>query len=167
MKLVRNVGLYLGHLLTAVIGTAILSTGFGKLLHPTTIIGVIWKEWIIDITVAGTLGLLACRISRSRLGSWVWILPALWFGLRVLSLVPTNPVHGNHPNSLGLWYEISGQDCVMRASDSGCVNFLAYTIPFIRSVTYSLAAMIGARFLAPPPTKTSDATTTATPEAER
>jgi len=139
-----------------VIGTAILSTGFGKLFHPTTITGVIWKEWILDIAFAGLLGLAAYRISQSRLAVWIWVLPTIWFGLRVLSPVPTVLIHGSHPNSAGLWYEISGQDCVHRVSDSGCVNFFAYTVPFVRSLAYSLGALIGIRFIAPyHPTKAS------------
>jgi hypothetical protein len=45
VKPIRNIGLYLGHLLTALIGTAILSTGFGLLFHPASFIGSIQKEW--------------------------------------------------------------------------------------------------------------------------
>jgi len=45
VKLIRNIGLYLAHLLTALIGTAILSTGFGLLFHPASLIGIIQKEW--------------------------------------------------------------------------------------------------------------------------
>ena len=45
VKPIRNIGLYLGHLLTALIGTAILSTGFGLLFHPASLIGIIQKEW--------------------------------------------------------------------------------------------------------------------------
>lgn len=157
MKLVRNVGLYLGHLATAVIGTAILSTGFAKLFHPTTVIGVIWKQWMLDIALAGLLGLLAYRISRSRLGAWVWVLPTIWFGLRVLSLVPTVHIMGTHPNNPSLWYEISGQDCVNRISDSGCINFFAFTIPFIRSVAYSIATLIAARLMKAEPSSLVEA----------
>jgi hypothetical protein len=101
MKLIRNIGWYLGHLLTAVFGTAILSTGFGRLFHPTSIMGVIWKEWILDILLAGLLGILAYRISRSKVGVWVWILSMVWFGLRLLSLAPTLRGHGQTVS----WYE--------------------------------------------------------------
>jgi hypothetical protein len=47
VKLIRNIGLYLGHLLTALIGTAILSTGFGLLFHPASLIGIIQKEVVV------------------------------------------------------------------------------------------------------------------------
>ena len=45
VKLIHNIGLYLAHLLTALIGTAILSTGFGLLFHPASFIGSIQKGW--------------------------------------------------------------------------------------------------------------------------
>lgn len=139
MKLLRNVGLYLGHLLTAVFGTAILTTGFGKLFRPASIIGVIWREWTLDILLAGLLGILAYRISRSRLALWVWILPGLWFGLRLLLIVPV--VHSSQGQTR-LWYEISGQDCVHRITDYGCVNFFAFTIPFLRALAYSVGTFL-------------------------
>ncbi len=143
MKLLRDIGLYLGHLLTAVFGTAILTIGLGRLFHPAAIIGVLWKEWILDILLAGLLGILASRISRSRLALWVWILPAVWFGLRLLSIVPV--IHSRQ-GQISLWYEISGQDCVHRITDYGCVNFFTFTIPLLRSAAYSLGASIALVF---------------------
>ncbi len=144
MKLLRNIGLYLGHLLTAVFGTAILTIGLGKLFHPASIVGVIWKEWILDILLAGLLGILAYRISRSRLGLLVWILPAIWFGLRLLFIVPV--VHGSH-GQLSLWYETSGQDCVHRITDYGCANFFVFTVPLLRSVAYAVGTLLASKIL--------------------
>jgi hypothetical protein len=142
MRLLRKVGPYFGHLLTAVFGTAILSTGFGKLFHPASIIGVIWKEWVLDIVLGGLLGSLAYRISRSKVALWVWVLPSAWFLVRVLSLIPVRQSLSALSVNTGLWYEISGQDCVHRLSDMGCSNFFAFTVPLIRSIGYSLGTLI-------------------------
>jgi hypothetical protein len=100
---------------------------------------VIWKEWILDILLAGLLGILAYRISRSKVAVWIWILPMVWFGLRLLSLVPTLGGRGQP----GLWYEVSGEDCVHGMTDMGCANFFLFTIPFIRSLAYSFGTLIG------------------------
>jgi hypothetical protein len=145
MKLIRNIGLYLGHLLTAVFGTAILSTGFGRLFHPTSIMGVIWKEWILDILLAGLLGILAYRISRSKVAVWIWILPTVWLGLRLLSLVSTLGGRGQ----TALWYEVSGGDCVHGIRDMGCANFFLFAIPFIRLLAYSIGALTAMQFAQP------------------
>jgi hypothetical protein len=129
-------------------GTAVLSVGFGRLFHPTTIVGVIWKEWLLDIAIAGSLGFCAYRISRSRLGAWVWVLPSVWFTFRVLPLLLTTHTSVLF-HSPTLWYEISGQGCVNGLRDFGCINFFVFTVPFTRSIVYSAGTLIGAAMIAP------------------
>jgi hypothetical protein len=45
VKLIHNIGLYLAHLLTALIGTALLSTGCGFLFHPDHLLESFRKKW--------------------------------------------------------------------------------------------------------------------------
>ncbi len=142
MKLIRNISLYIGHLLTALLGSAILGTGFGMVVHPASIPGVIRREWILSVTVAGLLGFFAWHISKSRMALWIWILPAAWFALGVLSLLPT--LHGQSAllQNRGLWYEISGLSCVAGPKEIGCRDFFLFTIPFLRCAAYSLGTFL-------------------------
>jgi len=150
MKLIRSVGLHIGHLLTALIGTAILSIPLERILPPRTIAGVISKEWIVSIVCAGTIGFLTYRTWRSEIGLWIWILPAAWFAIGVLLLRPTLRSQSALSPNHGLWYEISGLSCVGGLREIGCRVFFLQTTPFIRSAAYSIGTLIGMQICQPP-----------------
>ena len=147
MKLLRSIGLYLGHLLTALIGTAILRFPLEKILRQRSISGVIWREWILSIVCAGLIGFLTYRTWRSKIGMWVWALPTAWFGFGVLMLLGTIHAQSALSPNHGLWYEISGQSCAAGMVEIGCRVFFLCTIPLLRSTGYSVGTLIGWRLV--------------------
>ena len=74
MRLLRYMALHCAHLLVAVIGTAMITTSFGKLFHPRSVAGVIAREWAMSIVCAAVIGLLMYRTWRWRPAIWVWII---------------------------------------------------------------------------------------------
>jgi hypothetical protein len=145
MRLLRCIALYFGHLLVAVIGTAMITTSLGKMFHPKSLAGIISKEWVLSILCATVIGLLMYRTWRWRPAVWVWIVPAVWLAFGVLMLLPSAYSHSVLVSGSGLWYQLSGSDCAHRVSQFGCRNFFLFTVPFIRSVAYSFGTLVGIR----------------------
>ena len=148
MRLFRYMALHCGHLLVAVIGTAIITTSFGKLFHPRSVAGVIAREWAMSIVCAAVIGLLMYRTWRWRPAIWVWIIPAVWFAFGTLMIWPSAHRQSVLGPGGGLWYEISGSACVNGIRDMGCRTFFAFTIPFVRAMAYSIGALAGFRLFA-------------------
>jgi hypothetical protein len=142
MKLLRDLSLYLGHFLTAVIGTAILTTAFGRLIHPRSIGGFVAKEWILDILLAGLLGFFAYSISRSKVGAWVWVPTVVWFAFGTVSLIPIIRGQSALSPDRGFLYQISGSACAEGLRAVGCRDFIVFTLPLIRSIGYSVGVFV-------------------------
>jgi hypothetical protein len=140
MKLLRFAGLYLTHLLTALFITAIVTTAIERAYRPRTALGTVQREWILSIACAAAIGLLMFRTWKWRPAMWVWVLPTLWFGLNILLLM----------NRFGgAWYYLSGVACAEGfARPSSCIEWLLATIPFIRTIAYSLGTLAGAYLFA-------------------
>ncbi len=133
MRALRWAGLYLGHLLTALFITAMLTLEIGRLHRPRTGLGVVQKEWILSILCAGVIGLVMYRTWKWRGALWVWTLPAVWFALIALALVQRG----------GAWNHLSGLACAESLDPAICREFFLTTIPFIRAVAYSLGTLAG------------------------
>jgi hypothetical protein len=144
VKWLRNVGLYLGHLLTALIGTAFFTTAISRLHHPTTVLQALWQETIVGFICAGLLGFAASKISSARLALWVWLAVAPFFMFHVLSTL----FHGSQISVLtkneDLWSRIFGFDCLAEHYVGRCLDFFEFTVPMDRTAAYSLGA--GRRF---------------------
>jgi hypothetical protein len=121
----------------ALIGTAIVSTSIGRLYKPQSINGVVAKEWLLSILIAATIGFWAYRRgSDNEAAVWTWVLPAVWFTVRLITQLPGGNVV----------FKFSGAGCNLGLRAVECTNFFVFTIIFIRSVAYSLGAY-GARSL--------------------
>lgn len=138
VKLLRNIGLYLGHLLTAVVGTAILTSVFGMLFHPRSISEFVGKEWALSVVFASLLGFLAYHISKARVGTWVWVPAVAWFAFGFILLMPTTYGQSALSPNHGLWDSISGFACSEGVRAAGCRTFFLFTIPLVRCVSYSI-----------------------------
>jgi hypothetical protein len=140
MKIFRWTGLYVGHLLTAVVVTAVITTEMERVHRPRTALGVVEREWILSIACAAVIGMLMFRTWKWRPALWVWILPGFWFGVYVLLTINRQG---------GPWYYLSGLACTEGFSRPGsCTEFFLATIPFIRTVAYSLGTLAGAYLFA-------------------
>jgi hypothetical protein len=129
-------GLLVINTVVAVIGTAILTTAIGQAFHPHSLGAILWKEWSLSIGCAGVIGFGMWRTWRSRVAHWTWVLPALWFGVKFIFAIGQGP----------LLFKFSGEACVDGVRPVGCINWFAFSIPFVRSVFYSLGAYAASIF---------------------
>jgi hypothetical protein len=123
-------GLLLVNIVVAVIGTAILDTAIGKTFRAQSLDAILWKEWSLSIGCAAVIGFGMSRTWRSDVAQWTWVLPAVWFGIKFILAIGKG----------SLLFQFSGKACVDGVRSVGCINFLVFTIPFIRGVFYSLGA---------------------------
>ncbi len=129
-------GLLLVNIVVAVIGTAILDTAIGKTFHAHSLDAILWKEWSLSIGCAAVIGFGMWRTWRSDVAQWTWVLPAVWFGIKFILAIGKG----------SLLFQFSGKACVDGVRPIGCINFLVFTIPFIRGVFYSLGAYASSVF---------------------
>ncbi len=124
----------------ALFGTAFFENEIGKLFRSQSLSGILWKEWLLSIVLAGGLGWSVHRLWKTSAVKWAWVLPSLWFLLRIITLLPTTMRQSVITQGNGLWHQISGQGCEFGMRAPECRNWVLFTIPFIRAVTYSIGA---------------------------
>src|SRR5690349_24644756 len=73
------------NVLIALFGTALGETAIGSIVHPRSISGVLWKEYALSLGCAGSLGFLIRRIWKTSSAAWTWLLPCVWFCLRIVT----------------------------------------------------------------------------------
>ena len=143
----RWFGMFLLGTITAVFVTAILEGPLYRIVPTHTISTILLKEWCLDIGCAALFGFLAFRVWKSSSVTWVWVLPALWFFLGVL-------VHGfrRHESVLsgqsGLGYflnQFCGLDCSNGLRSEGCLDFFLFSVPFVRSIFFSIGGLVSCR----------------------
>ncbi len=135
-RALRFVGLLLINVAAAVIGTAILDTTIGSAFHPHSIGGILWKEWVLSIGCATAIGFGMWRTWQSNVALWTWVLPAVWFAMKLLLALGKD----------SLLFQFSGEACVNGVRPIGCINWFVFTLPFVRSVFYSLGAYASSAF---------------------
>jgi hypothetical protein len=138
---IKFCGALILNIFVAVIGTAVLETSVGKVFHPQSVSAVLWKEWSLSLLCAALLGFAIWRTWRMSASKWTWVIPSLWFGLR---FVPASIFTRG-----SVWSQFSGADCDNGLHAPGCQNFFVFTIPFIRGVSYSVAAQLSSLFSPP------------------
>jgi hypothetical protein len=131
----------------AFIGTTVVDISIGETFHPQ------WsfrREVFLSLLGAAAIGFLMWRIWRTNAAKWAWVLPIPWIGVGVVHALfvrgtPSVFAGGN------VWSQFSGTDCAVGVA-SGCRNFFAFTIPFIRGISYSVGAFFSSllRTTAPP-----------------
>jgi hypothetical protein len=129
-------GLLLVNIAVAVMGTAILDTAIGKTFHAHSLSAILWKEWSLSVGCAAVIGFGMWRTWRSHIAYWTWVLPTLWFGVKLLLAIGKG----------SLLFQFSGEACVEGVRPIGCINWFVFTIPFFRSVFYSLGAYTSSVF---------------------
>jgi hypothetical protein len=134
-------GAFVLNTLAALLGTAVLKAPLAEVFRPHSLTGILWEEWILSIVVACCIGFGVWQTWRSTAAKWIWLLPALWFGVRILIAY----------GSRGVWFHFSGAGCVNGSASVECRNFLVFTVPCIRGVSYSLGAYVSSlRYRRPP-----------------
>jgi hypothetical protein len=129
-------GLLVVNIVVAVVGTAILTTAIGQAFHAHSLGAILWKEWSLSIGCAAVIGFGMWRTWQSRVAHWTWVVPALWFGARFIVAIGHGP----------LLFQFSGEACVDGVRPIGCINWFVFSMPFVRSVFYSLGAFAASIF---------------------
>ncbi len=118
------------HILIALFATAIAVHALWKLIPAHSIIGVLWKETILDALCATSIGVGVWRAWRTSAAKWTWVLAAPWFVFGFLI---------SHGSVLGVLFPVHSGG-VLDAPDTR--HFFAFTLPLIRASFYSLGAYI-------------------------
>ena len=132
LRYLKFVGSLLINLTVAVIGTAILDTELRRLIPTHTVDAIVWKEIILSVVCAASIGFFIWQTWRSAAARWTWVLAALWFVFGYLAIA----------RSANVWGRLSGfsSESVLSAPDVR--TFFTFTVPFIRAISYSLGAYI-------------------------
>jgi hypothetical protein len=150
MEVLKRTGIFLGHIVVAVFGTAVLSVPIEKAHRAASIESWIGREVVLSVVCAGVIGFGMGRTWKSAIGLWTWTLPTAIFSLRAMSIVTFSHSGSVLLASGGFWPRIFGVDCLHQVPVARCLaGFFLLTIPFLRSVAYSLGTLIGMRFAVP------------------
>jgi len=132
------------NVLIALLGTAIAETAIGNFVHPHSLSGVLWKEYSLSIGCAACLGFSLRRIWKTSAAVWAWLLPCLWFCIRIIPALLSSSNQSVLSANGGVLYQFSGQGCENGIGALECRNFFVFTIPFVRAAAYSVGAMLSA-----------------------
>jgi hypothetical protein len=99
---------------------------------------IVLKEWFVSIFLPVVLGFVCYRTWHLKTSKWIWIPAALWFAFHAESYATSHTSVLLH--SSGGWAHFSGADCP--GDQSSCHAFLGETVPLIRTLSYSAAAVL-------------------------
>ncbi len=143
----RALGLLILDLLGDIVVPTILEGSVWRMFPVHSVAVVVIKEWCLSFLSATFMGFMMYRYWRSGTSKWVWTLPALWFALRALPYAAHSQMHSVLSEGSGFWFHFSGAAC--GAEVSNCQDFYSFTVPLIRALSYSGAALIASRVLGP------------------
>jgi hypothetical protein len=144
----RAVGLLILDLLGAVVVPAMLEGTVWRLIPVHSVAAIVVKEWCLSLPCAAFMGFMMYRFWRSGTSKWVWVLPALLFALWAIPYATRSHTHSVFLENSGFWFHFSGAACA--ADVSNCRDFYAFTVPLVRALSYSGAALLASRVLRPP-----------------
>jgi hypothetical protein len=134
-------------LLGAVLVPAILEGTVWRLVSVHSVGAIVLKEWCLSVPIAAFMGFMMYRSWRSATSKWVWIPLAFWFGLRALPFIFRPHARGVLGENSGFWSHFSGAACSVDISH--CLDFLVFSVPLIRGLSYSIAALLASKILKP------------------
>ncbi len=137
-RFIRAGALIVGHLLTAMLGTAILDSEIYHLFHPPTLAGSVRLEDGLSASIAFGLGYVVFYKWESRFSLWIWLIGAFWFGQQAIRAYFDPGLHGETI----FWEFVSPKF----GGRERLENWLTYTIPLVRTVFYSAGAFCCSRF---------------------
>lgn len=134
LRRLKFIGLVLINIIVALIGTAVLATAVFSAIPSHTIPALFWKESILSVIFAGSIGFGMWRTWRDSAARWTWVLPAAWFVLGLL--VTLNNVLRRR----------SALDSGPNFRAAEVENFfIMFAVPLIRCTAYSVGAYISSR----------------------
>ena len=143
--------------LAAVFGAGLFEFAIGLPIPAHSISQIILREVLLSISVGATTGFFVYRAWESTTAKWVWILPAILFGVRalgIMAMAPTYSVMSDHVRLAKLWNhlaelcnQMSGAGCAGGFAKLGCRNFFFFTNTLFRTVSYAAGAVLCERYL--------------------
>lgn len=135
--------------LAAVFGAGLLEFAIGLPIPAHTISQIILREVVLSISVGATTGFFVYRAWESSTAKWVWILPAVLFGVRAIGILVTTPTYSvmDHKPLTELWNQMSGAGCAGGFTTLGCRNFFFFTNNLFRTVSYAAGAVLCEKYL--------------------
>jgi len=127
------------HTVVAIFGTAIVEHAIWRLVPTHSVVGVLWKECILSAICATSIGLSVGRIWRTSAAKWAWVLPGVWFTFGFLA---------RQGNVWGGLFDFHSDVLAMPDTRS----FVAFTVPLLRAVSFSLGAYISSLLSSAPVT---------------
>ena len=137
----RNAGMFLLHTLIAVLGAAVVESPLHRIIHARTGPDVVLHAIGFSVLLPAVIAYFMFDGLRSSTAKWVWVLPSLLFAFGVLVF------SGTHTSSIlgeSMWARFSGHTCGVTLQRGPCQYFFIFTIPFVRSISYSTGASIRA-----------------------
>lgn len=138
-RLIILSGSFLLNLIIAVIGTAIVETPLLHIFYAGTGHAALIREYVLSSTVAALLGFLIYKKWRPQSARWIWIAGLLWFAAKAFARAPG--ALAAHQPGFG-----TGAACNQEISALGCVTWLIFIVPAIRTCAYSAAAWLASSF---------------------
>ena len=139
LRLLRPVGIVLGNFFTALIGTAILESELSHIVPSNAVSMLMAKEYFFSSFIPLALGYFVFWKWRYTSAKWVWTGGVVWFGQRTLMYWVSEASSGLLGAGHSVFREMSGSGCNSRDLLS-CNDFLGYTVPCLRTVSYSAGA---------------------------
>lgn len=132
-------GRYALDFLTAVIGPAVIIVPLRAAVPLQSTHSRIFEECCLSIFLAAALVVFCQRSWGRPVSKWVWIPATLLFAFGSVAFAGSDPKSAFFSDS-NFWERFSGLDCgIDRWS---CVDFYIFTVPLIRTISFSLAAYV-------------------------
>jgi hypothetical protein len=130
LKSLRAAAVFIGNLLTAIVGTAIIFSPIKDLSHPQKTCDRLLTTDILGAVGAAILGYLVYNKWRMSSARWVWLTGVSWWGLGALHIAPRN--------GGDLFFEFF---CRTSSGDiPNLQDWSSFTTPLVRTVFYSIGA---------------------------
>jgi arginyl-tRNA synthetase len=141
-RAVRASGAFLGNLLTATIGPAILGEGIALRIHVRAWNQRMFLADFISAAIAFGLGYFVFYRWKFRSSKWIWAVGVCWFAWRAVPIWFGDPILRRLAPRTVLW-ELSGNS---ERPDLESFETWTYTTALLRTVFYSLGAFSCSRF---------------------
>ena len=139
----KNIGWFILTVLAATIGTAIAEA---PLVRPhQSLSEIVNREYCLSALCAFGLGCLFSRIWGHPSAKWTWTVGVIWVGTRTMILMLQRYLPFSAHNGAELAAHMAGLSC--NVDRTSCSDWLAYTIACVRTLFFSVGALLWERLV--------------------
>ena len=139
----KNIGWFISTVLAATIGTAIAETPF---IRPhQSLSEIVNREYCLSALCALGLGCFFFRIWGHPSAKWTWTVGVIRVGQRTIILMLQQYLPFSAHNGAALAAHMAGLSC--NVDRSSCSDWLAYTIASVRTLFFSVGALLCERLV--------------------